>query len=110
MRNAGDAEQIEVGWWPGDARYPRAAFYAYAHPAPVGFENATLQPAAAHWDATLGEFILDWDDIRDERRSARGARSRSRARPCCTPARCAAGIRRWPPAPRAFRRPWSEQP
>jgi hypothetical protein len=65
MRNAGNAEQIEVGWWPGDARYPRAAFFGYAHPVPVGFENATLQPAAAHWDATLGEFILDWDDIRD---------------------------------------------
>jgi hypothetical protein len=65
MRNAGTAEQIEVGWWPGDARYPRAAFFAYAHPAPAGFANATLQPAAAHWDATLGEFILDWDDIRD---------------------------------------------
>jgi hypothetical protein len=65
MRNAGNAEQIEVGWWPGDARYPRAAFFAYAHPAPPGFANATLQPAAAHWDATLGEFILDWDDIID---------------------------------------------
>jgi hypothetical protein len=65
-RNAGDAEQVEVGWWPGDARYGRAAFYAYAHPAPVGFDNATLQPAAAHWDANLGEFILDWDDIRDD--------------------------------------------
>jgi hypothetical protein len=65
MRNAGDAEQVEVGWWPGDGRYPRAAFYAYAHPAPAGFEQATLQPAAAHWDATLGEFILDWDDVRD---------------------------------------------
>jgi hypothetical protein len=65
MRNAGNAEQIEVGWWPGDARYPRAAFYAYAHPVPAGFENATLQPAAAHWDATLGEFILDCHDIRD---------------------------------------------
>ena len=65
-RNSGDAEQVEVGWWPGDARYPRAAFYAYAHPAPAGFENATLQPASAHWDANLGEFILDWDDIRDD--------------------------------------------
>ncbi len=34
MRNAGDAQQIEVGWWPGDARYPRAAFFAFAAPAP----------------------------------------------------------------------------
>jgi len=24
----------------------------------------TLSPAAAHWDATLGEYILDWDDVR----------------------------------------------
>ena len=64
MRNAMDAEEVAVGWWPGDARYGRAAFYAYAHPAPEGFSDATLAPAAAHWDATLGEFILDWDDIR----------------------------------------------
>jgi hypothetical protein len=65
MRNAMDAEEVAVGWWPGDARYPRAAFYGYAHPAPEGFENATLSPPPAHWDATLGEFILDWDDIRE---------------------------------------------
>jgi hypothetical protein len=64
-RNAGDAEQVEVGWWPGDARYPRAAFFAYAYPAPPGFEKGSLQPAAAHWDAQLGEFILDWDDLRE---------------------------------------------
>jgi hypothetical protein len=65
MRNSGDAEQIAVGWWPGDTRYPRAAFFAYAYPAPEGLSDATLSPAAAHWDATLGEFILDWDDIRE---------------------------------------------
>jgi hypothetical protein len=63
-RNAGNAQQIEVGWWPGDARYPRAAFYAYAHPAPAGFEHAALSPPAARWDATLGEYLLDWDDVR----------------------------------------------
>ena len=63
-RNARDAEQIEVGWWPGDARYPRAAFYAFAAPAPIGFETATLSPPAAHWDGELKEYILDWDDVR----------------------------------------------
>lgn len=64
MRNAMDAQEVAVGWWPGDARYERAAFYAYAHPAPPGFAGATLDPAAARWDAGLGEYLLDWEDVR----------------------------------------------
>jgi hypothetical protein len=63
MRNA-DAQLVEVGWWPGDARYPKAAFFAYAYPAPPGFGRARLSPAGARWDETLGEYILDWDDVR----------------------------------------------
>jgi len=61
-RNAADAQQIEVGWWPGDDRYGRAAFYGYAYPSPDGFAGATLSPDAARWDETLGEYVLDWDD------------------------------------------------
>jgi hypothetical protein len=64
MRNAMDAQEVAVGWWPGDARYPRAAFYAYAHPAPAGFAEATLSPPAARWDADLGLYVLDWADVR----------------------------------------------
>jgi hypothetical protein len=64
MRNAMDAQEVAVGWWPGDAQNGRAAFYAYAHPAPDGYGQARLAPAAARWDAGLGEFILDWDDVR----------------------------------------------
>jgi hypothetical protein len=64
MRNAMDAQEVAVGWWPGDARYPRAAFYAYAHPAPDGFAEATLSPPAARWDAELGLYVLDWADVR----------------------------------------------
>jgi Family of unknown function (DUF5996) len=66
MRNAMDSQEVAVGWWPGDPRYPRAAFYAYAHPAPPSFgEGASLSPSAAHWDSELGEFVLDWNDMRD---------------------------------------------
>ena len=61
MRNSTDAEEIAVGWWPGDARYPRAAFYAYVHPARPGFADTDLSPG--RWDAALGEFVLDWDDV-----------------------------------------------
>jgi hypothetical protein len=64
MRNAMDAQEVAVGWWPGDARYDRAAFYAYAHPAPAGFAAATLSPPAARWEDALGEYVLDWDDVR----------------------------------------------
>ena len=63
-RNAMDSQEVAVGWWPGDERNNRAAFYAYAHPAPDGFANADLTPAAARWDAALGEYVLDWDDVR----------------------------------------------
>jgi hypothetical protein len=64
MRNGMDAQDVAVGWWPGDARYPRAAFYAYAHPAPEDFGTAGLSPSAARWEPSLGEYVLDWDDVR----------------------------------------------
>jgi len=63
MRNAMDAQEVAVGWWPGDQRHGRAAFYAYAHPAPAGFDRANLSPSAARWDGTLGEYVLDWADV-----------------------------------------------
>jgi hypothetical protein len=63
-RNAMDAQEVAIGWWPGDARYPRPAFYAYAHPAPSGFTGARLSPPAARWEEALGEYVLDWDDAR----------------------------------------------
>ncbi len=64
MRNAMDSQEVALGWWPGDGRYGKAAFYAYAHPAPPGFEGAALAPAEARWHADLGEYMLDWDDVR----------------------------------------------
>jgi Family of unknown function (DUF5996) len=64
VRNAGDAEQIEVGWWPGNRDHDGAAFFAYAHPAPEGFSEADLDPGPARWDSDLGEFVLDWEEIR----------------------------------------------
>ena len=62
-RNSMDAQEIAMGWWPGDPRHPKAAFYAYAHPAPGGYEGAVLEPPAARWESSLGEYILDWDDV-----------------------------------------------
>jgi Family of unknown function (DUF5996) len=64
LRNSMDSQEVAVGWWPGEPRYPRPAFYAYAHPAPDGFGEAQLSPAAARWDAELRLYVLDWDDVR----------------------------------------------
>jgi hypothetical protein len=63
MRNAMDAQEVAVGWWPGDASYGKPAFYAYAYPAPDDFAGARLEPSAARWEAALGEYVLDWDDV-----------------------------------------------
>ncbi len=64
MRNAMDSQEVALGWWPGDPRYPRAAFYAYAHPHVDSFAAALLEPETAHWDGELGEFVFDWNDVR----------------------------------------------
>ena len=64
MRNSMDSQEVAVGWWPGDPRYGRAAFYAYAHPAPEEFASGSVSPAAARWEPALGLFVLDWDDLR----------------------------------------------
>ena len=64
MRNSMDSQEVAIGWWPGDQRYGRAAFYAYAHPAPEGFAEAQLEPAAARWEPELGLYVLDWEDVR----------------------------------------------
>jgi len=62
MRNAMDAQEIAVGWWPGDPRHPEPAFYAFAHPAADAFPGAQLEPAVARWEEALGEYLLDHAD------------------------------------------------
>lgn len=59
-RNAGDAQQIELGWWPGDQRYDKPAFYGYAYPAIDEFAGGP------QWNAGLGEYVLDSDDVSEE--------------------------------------------
>jgi hypothetical protein len=63
MRNAMDSQEVAVGWWPGDPKHEGAAFYAYAHPAQPGFAEADLKVDGAHWDADLGEYVLEWEDV-----------------------------------------------
>lgn len=63
-REAYNRECSSAGFWPGNGGLGYAAFYSYAYPAPVGFAEARVQPDAAVFDATLGEFLLPYDEVR----------------------------------------------
>jgi hypothetical protein len=63
-REAYSHEVSSCGFWPGNGGYGKAAYYAYAYPAPNGFAEAPLRPAAARFDTALGEFVLDYDAVR----------------------------------------------
>ena len=56
-----------VGWWPGDQRYGESAFYAYMYPKPDGYVPMDPERTAARWDAALGEYVLDWKEVRTAR-------------------------------------------
>ena len=63
-REAYSHEVASVGWWPGSGDIKDAAFYAYAAPAPAGFDQASIRPEKAFYLAALGEYILMYDDVR----------------------------------------------
>ena len=62
-REAYSHEVISHGFWPG-GNGQEAAFYAYTAPAPAGFAEAPVQPAAAFYSAELGEFLLPYEAVR----------------------------------------------
>jgi hypothetical protein len=66
-RNAMNEELIEVGWWSGSAAYPKPAFYSFTYPQPKGIERAGIRPARARWEPAMGEFLLDYDDLRQSK-------------------------------------------
>jgi hypothetical protein len=96
MRNTMGVQEVTAGWWPGEERYARTAFYAYAHPAPDGFADAGLSPAAAHWEPSLGVHVLDWDDARSSPDPAAAALEFARSA-----FRYACEAQRWDPELRA---------
>ncbi|MEP9404393.1 DUF5996 family protein [Sphingomonas silueang] len=63
-QEAYDREVSSAGFWPGGGGFSQPAFYSYAYPAPEGFRNAEVQPAAATWDQGLSEFILPYEAVR----------------------------------------------
>jgi hypothetical protein len=101
-RNAMDSQEVAIGWWPGDAKYGKAAFYAYTHPAPEGSGTRRSprrrRAGTAGWACTCSTTTMCAPAPTHTR-----PRSSSRARPGTTPAARATGIPGSPAARRAGR-------
>ncbi len=68
-REAYSHEVISFGFWPGGTtpagvRVDEPVLYAYAAPEPEGFRDARVRPAAARYDARLGELLLPYEAVR----------------------------------------------
>jgi hypothetical protein len=57
-------EVSSCGFWPGGAGMEEPIFYAYAYPAPPGFDAAPVQPSAARYSRDFGEFVLPYEAMR----------------------------------------------
>lgn len=63
-REAYSHEVSSAGFWAGGEQYPQAIFYSYAYPEPPRFSDALVSPSSAHYDASLREFVLPYEDVR----------------------------------------------
>ncbi len=63
-RVSGDAEEVSVGFWPGNKWLPEPAFFAYTYPQPDGIERDAIRPGAAAWNPELRLFILRYEAVR----------------------------------------------
>ncbi len=64
MRYAENEENFACGFWPGDERFPHAAFYSYLYPAPEGCETINTGPASSYFHEQLRECILPYAEVR----------------------------------------------
>ncbi len=62
-REAYSHEVSSAGFWPNLEGDGGPCFYAYAYPAPAGFDAQLVRPAAARFDPALGEFALPYSAV-----------------------------------------------
>ncbi len=63
MWEAYSHEVSSAGYWPGPDG--EGVFYSYAYPEPPGYQDASVAPAQAAFDAGLGEFTLPYTAVRE---------------------------------------------
>jgi Family of unknown function (DUF5996) len=63
-REAYSHEVSSAGFWPGNGGLGYPAYYSYAYPEPAGFRSTKVEPEAAAFNSTIGEFVLSYDAVR----------------------------------------------
>jgi len=63
-REAYSHEVSSAGFWPGGVTAVAPIFYSYAYPEPEGFRDPGPDLKGAIFDATLGEYVLDYQTVR----------------------------------------------
>lgn len=63
-REAYSHEVSSCGFWPGGGAVVEPVFYAYAYPAPEGFQDYSIQPEEAFYSSDMQEFILPYEAVR----------------------------------------------
>nr|WP_322743597.1 DUF5996 family protein [Romeria gracilis] len=63
-REAYSHEVSSCGFWPGGGAVAEPVFYAYAYPAPEGFQDYPVQPQEAFYSSDMQEFILPYEAVR----------------------------------------------
>lgn len=62
-RDAYSHEVSSCGFWPG-APGMEPFFYSYAYPEPPGYRDYAISPPEASFNASFGEFVLPYEDMR----------------------------------------------
>lgn len=63
MQEAYSHEVSSAGLWAGGV-FSEPLFYAYHTPEPAGYRACAVQPSAAYFHETLGEFVLPYEAVR----------------------------------------------
>ena len=63
-REAYSHEVSSCGFWPGGGSFEEPVFYAYAYPAPEGYNAYPVEPEEAFYSSELQEFILPYEVLR----------------------------------------------
>ena len=64
MQEAYSQEVSSAGFWPGSTEFQKAIFYAYAYPSHEDYGKQSIQPEKAYYNTDLGEFMLEYEDVR----------------------------------------------